>query len=425
MRSSSRFSFVLAAATAALLPILALAAESPIGRLVANATTIEWQPSAEHANIVLSVQRPDGQVFTETFAAGNHPMLRLQDLADGAYAYELRVVSNEPGQEQFLVQSGTFAVANGAMLSPNAPESRPPARPITNPDYADDVTALGGVCAGSDCVAGESYGFASIKMKENNTRLKFEDTSTTAGFASTDWQLSANDTSSGGANKLFVEDLTAGTSPFVIEGATPSNTLYVDSNGRVGVRTSTPAKTLHLADPVYPAIRMENTTSPLQNWDVVASNNNFLIRDVNHESDPFIIKTNAAYYSLVIDTNGRIGLGVSSPLYSIHHSSGARLDGGVWIDASSRAVKQDIHDLDRDAALDALRSLQPVTFAYKTNPADTHVGFIAEDVPELVATPDRTGLAPMDVVAVLTKVIQEQQKTIDDMRSRLDCIERE
>jgi hypothetical protein len=42
-----------------------------------------------------------------------------------------------------------------------------------------------------------------------------------------------------------------------------------------------------------------------------------------------------------------------------------------------------------------------------------HVGFIAEDVPHLVAMPDRKGLTTMDVVAVLTKVVQEQKNTLD------------
>jgi len=41
------------------------------------------------------------------------------------------------------------------------------------------------------------------------------------------------------------------------------------------------------------------------------------------------------------------------------------------------------------------------------------VGFIAEDVPDLVATKDRKALSPMDIVAVLTRVVQEQQKTVE------------
>jgi hypothetical protein len=418
MRFRIRFSFPLLVAT--LFPFLVFAADASrqaAGMHVASPTSVEWK--LDHTGAVLSVQRPDGEVFTETFAAGQSPSLRLDGFADGAYSWELRAGTD--------VQSGSFTIANGAIVPPDIPETLRtgrPFRPATDTFFADDVSAAGGVCAGSDCTNAETYGFASIKMKENNTRIKFEDTSASVGFASTDWQISANDTTSGGANKLFVEDLTAATVPFLIEGGTPTNTLYVDSNGRVGVKTSTPARDLTVANPVSSIIRMEQSASPFQAWDIVANNNNFYVRDVNHEQNPFIIKQSAPYNALVIEsTSGYIGLGVATPLYPVHHSSGARLEAGNWTNASSRAIKQDIHALDRAAAFDALKSLQPMTYAYKANPTDTQVGFIAEDVPELVATPDRKGLSSMDIVAVLTKVIQEQQKTIEEMRGRLERLE--
>jgi hypothetical protein len=261
-------------------------------------------------------------------------------------------------------------------------------------------------------------------VKANNTRFKFEDTSTSPGFPSTDWQLSANDTFSGGLNKFFVEDLTAATVPLLIEGGTPTNALYLDSTGRIGFGTSTPAKDLTISVPVSATIQMEQNASPFQAWDIVANSANFYVRDVNHEGNPFIIKTSAPNNSLVVDSTGNIGLGVSAPAYAIQHSSGARLDAGNWINASSRAVKQDIQKLDRDAAFDALRGLEPVTFAYKANPGDMQVGFIAEDVPDLVATADRKGLSSMDIVAVLTKVVKEQQQTIEDLQKRLQQLER-
>jgi len=37
--------------------------------------------------------------------------------------------------------------------------------------------------------------------------------------------------------------------------------------------------------------------------------------------------------------------------------------------------------------------LNPVTFKYKASEEERHVGFIAEDVPELVATKDRKGMS--------------------------------
>jgi hypothetical protein len=35
-----------------------------------------------------------------------------------------------------------------------------------------------------------------------------------------------------------------------------------------------------------------------------------------------------------------------------------------------------------------------------------------------------SGLAPMDIVGVLTKVVQEQQKTISELRARLERLEK-
>jgi len=89
---------------------------------------------------------------------------------------------------------------------------------------------------------------------------------------------------------------------------------------------------------------------------------------------------------------------------------------GVWTNASSRALKERIADLPAARALEAVGRLRPVMFAYKASPGESHVGFIAEDVPELVATADRTSLSAMDIVAVLTKVTQVQQQTISDWR---------
>jgi len=66
-----------------------------------------------------------------------------------------------------------------------------------------------------------------------------------------------------------------------------------------------------------------------------------------------------------------------------------------------------------------------VKFSYKASSDERHVGFIAEDVPELVASKDKKGMSSMDVVAVLTKVVQEQQKTIAELSKKLDKLERE
>src|SRR5690606_21729084 len=99
---------------------------------------------------------------------------------------------------------------------------------------------------------------------------------------------------------------------------------------------------------------------------------------------------------LHIDYAGLMGVN-TGPLAgrAINTSTGAYLSsGGVWTNASSRALKEDVERLDSGEAMRAFESLDPVRFRYR-NEAGTHVGFIAEDVPSLVATEDRKGLAAM------------------------------
>ena len=47
------------------------------------------------------------------------------------------------------------------------------------------------------------------------------------------------------------------------------------------------------------------------------------------------------------------------------------------------------------------------------NAKKVHHGFIAENVPQSVASSDGKSINLMDIVAVLTQVVKEQQKTID------------
>ncbi len=123
---------------------------------------------------------------------------------------------------------------------------------------------------------------------------------------------------------------------------------------------------------------------------------------------------------ITIDRAGNVGIGVSRPAHPLELASGAHVTaGGVWTNSSSRSRKQDIETLTLEQALTALMDLEPVQFRYRQDLDEAHVGFIAEDVPELVATNDRASLSTMDVVAVLTRVVQEQQRRIEELETRL------
>jgi hypothetical protein len=123
---------------------------------------------------------------------------------------------------------------------------------------------------------------------------------------------------------------------------------------------------------------------------------------------------------ITIKGNGYVGIGTQTPSYPLQMAGGAYTNGSSWVDASSREFKENIEVLSTEEALEAIKELNPVKYAYKTDQTEKRVGFIAEEVPELISMKDRKGLSPMDIVAVLTKVVQEQQKTISTMREELD-----
>ncbi len=85
-----------------------------------------------------------------------------------------------------------------------------------------------------------------------------------------------------------------------------------------------------------------------------------------------------------------------------------------------REKKENIVELTPEQALAALEDLEPVTFNYQKDEQEKHVGFRAEDATELVAGSDDDGPNAMDIVAVLTRVVQMQQHKITELESRLE-----
>lgn len=494
---------------------------------------------------------------------------------------------------------------------------------LSDQQFTDDVIVKGSICVGTDCNTGESFNFDTIRMKENNLRIRFQDTSTSSSFPTRDWELTVNESANGGKNQFYIQNLDAPSIPFVILEGARENALYVGSSSSgnyIGMGTTAAAQNLHIKDGNSPGIRLEQDGSSgfaAQSWDIGGNETGFFVRDATNNSKlPLRIRTGAPSASIYVDVDGDIGfettspdgmldiahpsdmnnhavllsstanfginidngfvpnalfevqrtggvsnfaiesdgdvgvgtatptnrfdvknkandntiftildagyaainaattnayygltaqldvhgatgqhatVGINSPtdslvaslsfagagtpkwllssrnalddggstadrlaiysksvneVFTIHQNgavyfgnspgttnntvhaievaSGAHLTvGGVWTDASSRDLKDNIIDLSLDLALNALQKLNPVTFSYKRQPNEEYVGFIAEEVPDLVATGDRKGLASMDVVGVLTKVVQNQQETIEQLTERLNKLEAE
>ena len=374
----------------AVLFVLTLLLMSPVAPAAAEnlatanfgAARVTWSVAVEHETATLTVSRPDGTVFRREFKSGAVPAFDLSDAAgnlaaDGAYSWQIVFSprlsaaqkqalaaarrTNDPaaqaralaavGLDKSRVQSGTFAVAGGSIVPSDLSEgvgNRAPVEPAAEgggrvPNdvvTADDAIIQGSACIGLDCVNNESFGFDTIRLKENNTRIKFEDTSTGA-FPSTDWQLTANDSASGGANKFSIEDITGSRVPFTVTGGAATNSIFVDSSGRVGFRTSTPVLDLHVNTSNTPALRLEQNNSggfTAQTWDVAGNEANFFVRDVTGGSRlPFRIRPGAPTSSIDISADGNVGIGTGSPSNKLHVTSSASgtADGKVLISNTS------------------------------------------------------------------------------------------
>ncbi len=97
----------------------------------------------------------------------------------------------------------------------------------------------------------------------------------------------------------------------------------------------------------------------------------------------------------------------------------ATIRGGLTV-PSSRRLKYDISGLSGPTALTLLDGLNPVAFKFKgDDSANTHLGFIAEDIPAVLAASDGQGYRPLEIIAVLTKALQAQQTMIQGLQEQI------
>lgn len=318
------------------------------------------------------------------------------------------------------------------------------------PDFSLSVLASGKVGMGiespqTDLHVSSVFPFTSIRLEAAGFSIPYK------------WDLAGSD------EGFALIDAIADEIPWSVQPGAPSNSLVVNSAGNVGFGLANPTAPIHVSK-----LAQAGTAEFLARFgisdDAVGS---LAILNASAGDGLFIPKItarstsqNAAVINEAIITNdvgasaaivynaakGAGGPLVTRPLVTYRNNNIAKVtiaaNGAIsatsFNPVSSRALKHDIQDLDSEKAADALRQLTPVQFVYNDDEsAEQRVGFIAEDVPEIVANKDRQSVPIMDVVALVTRVVKDhdrlheqqqktidqQQKTIDGLMKRLEALE--
>lgn len=329
-------------ALAGVIGVASAAAPQRVVTQLQSGTSLQWRADFSHAAATLRVSGGDGVIEKQFGAEPVQFGMTEARLNEGRYVFEITFISSLPpvGVSRdsprtppevaritggFLLQAGVLYAASASQGEAGRTDSKRAAvSQRKDLVVADDQIVQGSLCVGFDCVNNETFGFDTIRMKENNTRIKFDDTSVGA-FPATDWQLTANDSVSGGLNRFSIEDASAATIPLTISGGAPSNSIFVDSTGRLGLRTATPVLDVHMTDTNTPAIRMEQNSAggfTAQTWDVAGNEANFFVRDVTGGSLlPFRIRPGAPTSSFDIAASGNVGVGTASPQMKLHVSA--------------------------------------------------------------------------------------------------------
>jgi hypothetical protein len=149
-------------------------------------------------------------------------------------------------------------------------------------------------------------------------------------------------------------------------------------------------------------------------------------RDGSDTSGSFVIltaKNGVLSKHFSVTSDGNVGVGTTTPEYKLSVIGKAYFSQPI-IDGSSRELKENIKALETEEALAALDGLNPVEFNYKADTSEKYLGFIAEDVPEIVSTNGKKGICSMDIVALLAKVVKDQKNTIEQLSKKVDDLER-
>jgi len=293
-----------------------------------QAGVITLTPRAEFKTIRVTINGPNGTVFEKIY--NEAPIAwRLDDsqgkaLADGRYSFEVRFFSGvssdelEPSEarERSKVINGGFSIENGVVNTDRrssigqadvADLRKPMVKDFSKANNYAFLWVSDKIGVGLDdslAVPG-----AELHMQQSGgAEILLEERVGAYGTAiEGQWRISGRDT-------LF----TIGQRPngtgterenIVIEENAPQNQLYMDSTGRIGFGTSTPANDFHITS-INGEIRLEDTNDAT--WDIQEWAGDMQFDLI---SSPFGDTPGVKFH---VGGNGNVGIGVTAPTAGLH-----------------------------------------------------------------------------------------------------------
>lgn len=398
-----------------------------VADLRVNADFAEWTPQVEADALDLRIARPDGRVIERQFPGGLRPSVAFAGgglWPDGIYIWELVLRSGSGVRTEsgaFWIMGGN-GVPNGYRDGENLGMSRvaePSLRSAGAPDQqiGDDLIVTGDACIGAACANGELFGVDDVLwLKAERVRLKFDDTSTDVGLPANDWQLTANDPSSGGMNKFTIEDLTGSKKPFTILAGAPNDSLFVAADGKVGLGASTPAAEMEVrrnTGALANMLRLTNNGGVQFLLDRTDSPGGFLAKDWQFSN------FNATF---------EISVPGSSPAQFSQNANGNLQISGTLTQLSDRGSKSAIRSVDADAVLEKLLHMPVTEWSYAASPEDRHMGPMAQDFRAAFGLGSGdTGIAAIDAdgvnVVALQALFERMRRETGELRARLARLE--
>jgi len=130
---------------------------------------------------------------------------------------------------------------------------------------------------------------------------------------------------------------------------------------------------------------------------------------------------------LTVTNTGSVGIGITAPTSPLHVAGAGLFTGQVqatsFYQSSLRSLKKDIKPFTA-SALDIFKKVQVRTFIFKADTTGkTNIGFIADEVPDEMATPKRNGVDQASTVALLVKAVQELTEQNKVLQQKISALE--